>query len=223
MNKTKIEWCDYTWNPITGCTNGCPFCYARKIAMRFEGSFQPAFYPERLGEPAAKKKGAKIFVASMGDIFGPEVPLLTRKKIYSAMDAATQHHYIILTKQPQLITATDDELLYHHNRWIGVSVSKKQDLWRIKELRLRIGQGQVSNRIVSFEPLLEDLGKLDLRGIWWVIIGAQTGPRKIPPPGSVEKIVEQARRLNIPVFIKDNLGWRWPGETREFPAGMMRS
>ena len=74
MNKTKIEWTDYTWNSITGCEYNCFYCYARRIAMRFNGHFKPTFHPDRITQPHKLKKPSKIFVCSMVDLFGDWIP-----------------------------------------------------------------------------------------------------------------------------------------------------
>ena len=81
LNKTKIEWCDRTWNPVTGCLHGCSYCYARKIAERFKGTkawpdgFKPIFRPERLDDPIIEYGTEQsIFVCSMADLFGEWVP-----------------------------------------------------------------------------------------------------------------------------------------------------
>ena len=150
MQHTKIDWGlknFYTWNPITGCTFGCEYCYARKIAMRFSGHFKPTFLKDRLEDPSKLKKPANIFVCSMGEIYDPKVKKEWRVEVWKAIERAMWHRYYILTKQPQNII--QEEL--PKNIWIGVSITKKEDLWRIQKLK------DICNikRFVSFEPLLE--------------------------------------------------------------------
>ena len=94
MQKTKIEWCDMTWNPVTGCKLGCPYCYAAKLARRFGKSFEPEFHSERLAQPAQIKKPQNIFVCSMADLFGEWVPDEWIKAVFDACAAAPQHRYL---------------------------------------------------------------------------------------------------------------------------------
>ena len=122
MNKTKIDWCDYTWNPITGCLHGCPYCYARRMVQRFstvtaepDGNvhdlkkpgktiypfgFDPTFHRYRLDEPQRVKKPSTIFVCSMADLFGDWVPDEWIKAVFEATNKAPWHRYIYLTKNP---------------------------------------------------------------------------------------------------------------------------
>lgn len=127
MKKTKIDWADSTWNPVTGCLHGCEYCYARAIANRFgwhanepdinerilyeipvfDGKkqpypfdFAPTFHQYRLGEPAAWTKPRTIFVCSMADLFGDWVPDEWIKQVFEACEAAPQHRFLFLTKNP---------------------------------------------------------------------------------------------------------------------------
>lgn len=201
MNKTKIEWCDYTWNPITGCTNGCSYCYARKIAMRFDGHFKPTFHKDRLGQPSKQKKPSRIFTCSMGDIFDGEAKIEWGEKVFAVMNENPQHTFYVLTKQPHHLKHYS-LICPDGNIWVGVSINRREDLWRIDDLK-KYWQG---NKFLSIEPLLEDVGEINLDKIALVIIGGQTGSKKIYPEGWwVRSIQRQANRLDIPVFIKSNL------------------
>jgi protein gp37 len=104
MNKQTVNgipYCDYTWNPITGCLHGCPYCYARRIAHRWHGGFKPAFHPERLGEPRKVKKPAWIFVGDMGDMFGNWVPREQIEAVFQIIRETPWHVYLLLTKNPK--------------------------------------------------------------------------------------------------------------------------
>lgn len=212
LNKTKIEWCDRTWNPVTGCLHGCPYCYAKKTAENpfyhkaFPYGFEPHFYPERLKDPAKEKKPQTIFVCSMADLFGEWVPPYWIWDIFRAMDATPWHTYLMLTKNPEKMRRYapekgDQPRGVRENWWFGTSVTCQVDTIRIKPLREMDG-----NRFISFEPLLLDVGPLNLTGIKQVIIGAQTNPsvevtqKRIQPIG---KACHDAH--NIPMFCKDSM------------------
>jgi len=212
MNKTKIEWCDYTWNPITGCLNGCPYCYARKIAMRFTGHFNPALHVDRLGEPAKLRKQSIIFADSMSDFWGRGVKQEWRNSVYEAMKQAPQHKFILLTKQPQNIR---DAKKIPENVWVGVSVTTFGDRWRIATLLTKI-QKRI---LVSLEPLLTDNISSYVFTVNWVIVGALTGQKGFRPKDStVRRIINECVRLDIPMFVKDNVGF---GKTYQlFPEGL---
>lgn len=225
MNKTAIEWCDYTWNPVTGCRHGCQYCYARKIAERFKGSkawpqgFEPMFHPGRLSEP--EKLGGKwyclpsmarsrtVFVCSMADLFGEWVPAEWIWRVFEAMDKSPRHTYIMLTKNPKRMAAFapergDQPRGIQENWWFGASVTCREDTRRIDNLQNRMPG---SNLFISFEPLLGDPGPLDLTGIKQVIIGAQTNPIVFPKDEWVGRILDAARDAGSKVFMKDSLKW----------------
>lgn len=128
MNRTNIEWCDYTWNPVTGCLHGCSYCYARRMAKRFGKSeglpsrppcdcqiglryiaqpgevfpagFIPTFYPGRLEEPKKVKKPSRIFTVSMGDLFGEWVSPEWIDAVLQVVRECPQHTFIFLSKNP---------------------------------------------------------------------------------------------------------------------------
>ena len=221
MNKTKIEWCDYTWNPITGCTAGCPYCYARKIAVRFAGHFRPTFHPDRLGGLSDVKRPKRIFVGSMGDMFDPLVKNKWRVAAFQEMGRVKWHTYFILTKQPQNISDIGILDRYGLTVYFGVTITGPQDKWRIDKLKemtpplMASGRPMQLKRFISFEPLLEDAGLVDLNGIDWVIVGQQTKP-DIPAMGFwIEPIIKKAKQKEIPIFLKNNL--KWYEKIQEFP------
>ncbi len=216
MNRTVIEWTLFTWNVIVGCLTGCPYCYARRQAKRFQHRcpqcyrFEPHFHPERLEEPLREKKPSKIFVCSMGEPFGPWVPRKWVEAILDVVRRCPQHVFQFLTKCP----AGAKNYVFPANCWIGTSVDRAAALGRIDVLR----EVAAPLRFVSFEPLLGLMGNLDLRGIDWAIIGAQTGPRAVvPDPLWVAEIIAACRQASVPVFLKNNL--RWPEHIQEWPRG----
>ncbi len=230
QGKNGIGWCDYTWNPVTGCKHGCPYCYARRIAKRFRENFEPEFHANRLGEPAEVKKPSKIFVVSMGDLFGEWVPDEWIKQVLSEANWCSHHTFMFLTKNPQRYLeysgvklgawphGNEDRIAFPRNCWAGVSVTDfKSWTW----LSCRIQHVLAPVKFVSFEPLCENVSKfINVHGIpdgvGWVIVGAQTGPGAVKPePRWVERIVEKCRTKKVPVFLKDNLNW--PEKIQEFP------
>ena len=235
MNRTSIEWTDYTWNPVVGCKNHCSYCYAAALCKRFakpwgldpDDPFAPGFYPERLDAPSKLKKPSKIFMMSMGELWGPWVPHSWQYRVLEAVEKAYWHTFLNLTKNPEGIhkwqyKSTNYIRHLPDNLWVGVSVDTPESVHRLTTLREDVGH---PNKFVSFEPLRGDVAsdpQFRLSGIRWIIIGAQTGPgAEQPPSGWVVPILEAARRAGIPVFVKNNL--HWPSalapRTQEFPVG----
>lgn len=210
MNKTTIEWCDYTWNPVTGCKHGCPYCYARKIAERFKGSkawpqgFEPMFHSVRLSDPGSARKHQSIFVCSMADLFGDWVPNSWILSVLSTAALIPQHTYIFLTKNPKRYLTIPGEYLGKKNFWFGTTVTCEQDKHRIETLQ-KLPEG---NTFVSFEPLLGRLTNVNLDGIKQVIIGAQTNPTVEVTPEMVQPIGEATCPGPVPsikMFCKDSM------------------
>jgi protein gp37 len=205
INKTKIEYLDYTTNPIVGCSGiGCAVakvCWAYRTAKRHVNceccvSFVPHVHWERFNDFMSVKKPSRIGVAFMGEFYDKEISNWVRKDYYMHMLGAPQHRFIIFTKQPQNI---DDEPL-PNNLSIGVSVNRKDDLWRIDRLR----EIECQCRIASFEPLYEHLD-VDLTNIDWVIIGAQKRPDLQPKQEWVHSLMQYAKIFGAKIFLKNNL------------------
>ena len=211
MNKTKIEWCDYTWNPITGCRKNCGYCYARKMYKRFNKSFEPKFHYSRIMQPLGQKKPSKIFVCSVSDFWGEGVSQAWRSDVYNIIEACPQHTFQILTKQPQRIEDWDS---IPKNVWVGVSITGGEDEWRTHYLKKYKGI-----KFISFEPLMSEV-TTPFVGIDWIIVGAMTGPdaKKYKPQISwVADIEERAVKNGIPLFFKNNLKW----EAMNAPLGFV--
>jgi len=226
MNRTKIEWADFTWNPITGCTRGCTYCYARRMAYRLRGRygypqddpFAVTFHEDRLHEPSQRMKPAKIFTCSMGEMFDPKAEWMWIQRIFTVMRLTPHHTFQVLTKQIQNVLDRDWNI--PNNCWLGISVDGKYTDDSMFHYLLNI---KAKVKFVSFEPLLGQIPDLDpnLTDIDWVIIGAQTGPGAVPPEKEwVEDIIREARIEDVPVFLKDNLYWH--EQVREWPRGAAR-
>lgn len=244
---TKIEWTDKVWNPITGCTpisEGCEHCYAKRRATRMAGMFgypkeNPfaiTFHHERLERPLRWKKPCRIFVNSMGDLFHENVNVEWIIEMLEVVRECRQHDFQVLTKRPgQMMSVFDDidrrYLSYRgvnsrscvmNNLWTGVTVESAKHRDRIDTLRRR----PASVRFISFEPLLDDVGELDLTGIHWVIVGGETGPGARPMNSDwARSIRDQCRAANVPFFFKKtgtalgNQGYLDNQYYREFPKG----
>jgi protein gp37 len=230
MSKTKIEWCTDVINPITGCLNGCEYCYARRFAYRLKGRFgypaddpfRPTFHSNKLDDIySLAGTGKRIFLDSMGDWFSPGVNPDWIKKVLFIVEGVPEHTFLVLTKRPDNIP---DDLRWPENLWMGVSVTCQDDVWRIDELVHNSPLPQESHLFVSFEPLHGSI-QTDLSVIEWIIIGAETGNRKgkiIPELGWIQDICTLATFHNIPVFLKNNLQDVVCGSLRqEIPRSMV--
>lgn len=210
MNKTKIEWTDYTWNPISGCLRNCPWCYGKPIYKRFHRRFEPEFHPERIEEPLKHKKPLKIFTCSVADFFAVWTKEEWRQAVYKIIRACPQHIFQLLTQDPQNINKSGS---IPENVWVGTTMRNQKEIRRIEILK----QAKAKTKFVSFEPLMGEI-IADLKGVDWVIIGAMTGPmrnRYKPKKEWVDRLINIAQAFSIPIFLKDNL--KWNKEIKEFP------
>ncbi|MGE0080452.1 MAG: DUF5131 family protein [Thiohalomonadaceae bacterium] len=221
---SRIEWTEQTWNPTTGCTKispACKHCYAEAMAIRlqamgvkgYENGFKLSILPERLDEPLRRRKATTYFVNSMSDLFHNDIPFAYLDQIFDIVRKTPQHTYQILTKRAaRMRKYFSAGRTVPTNVWLGVSVEdKKHGLPRIDELR------QVSARVrfLSIEPLLEDLGAIDLNNIHWVIVGGESGPKARPmKPEWVEPIKEQCEKAGVAFFFKQWGGWGADGKKR---------
>ena len=222
MRTTKIEWTDKTWNPITGCTKksaGCAHCYAEIMARRlnamgldkYRNGFGLTLHEEDLIEPLQWKKSHNIFVCSMSDIFHEDVPFEFVDQIMNTIANTPQHRYQILTKRAERMAEYFRNRLIPGNVWLGVTVECKNTKSRIDFLRL-LG---ASVKFLSCEPLLEDLGEIDLNGIDWVIVGGESGPKARPmQPEWVINIKQQVEIQGAAFFFKQWGTWGSDGIKR---------
>lgn len=212
---SPIEWTDATWNPVRGCTKispGCKHCYAETFAERFRGvkdhpyeqGFDLRLVPEKLTEPFAWRSPKLVFVNSMSDLFQTGVPDDYVETVSQVMATANWHTYQVLTKRSErlreLLSCRLRFAAEQENIWWGVSVEdRKYGLPRVDHLR----QAPAKIRFLSIEPLLEDLGEIDLSGISWVIVGGESGPGARPMKKEwVISIREQCRAYRVPFFFK---------------------
>jgi protein gp37 len=214
-SSSKIEWTDATWNPVRGCTKispGCKHCYAETFAERFRGvpghpyaqGFDLRLVPEKLAEPLRWSAPRMVFVNSMSDLFQEGVPDEFVVEVANVMVRASWHTFQVLTKRSErLRDLLNSQLAFaamQPNIWWGVSVEDRQyGIPRINNLRL----ATAAVRFLSVEPLLEGLGKLNLEGMNWVIVGGESGPgaRLIRREWVVE-VRDQCRLARVPFFFK---------------------
>jgi protein gp37 len=213
--KTKIEWTDTTWNPVRGCTKvspGCKHCYAESFAERFRGvqghpyeqGFDLRIVPEKLLEPFFWPRSSMVFVNSMSDLFHPEIPDEYILRVAEIMLKANWHTYQVLTKRAERLRHMLNGALRlaaaARHIWWGVSVEDSQyGKPRIEHLR----GSAATLKFLSVEPLLEDLGPLQLSGIDWVIVGGESGRGARPmEPSWVENILTQCKASAVPFFFK---------------------
>ncbi len=210
MNKSTIDWTEYSWNPITGCNKispGCKNCYAERVAKwlkgmknkRYKNGFQMTCHTDLLKEPLKTKKGREIFVCSMSDILHKDVPDYFVNSIFQTMNMASQHKFYVLTKRSERLYSLRNELDWQDNIWMGVTVENKDYLYRIDHLRATAA----AVKFLSIEPLLGPLPNIDLTGIDWVIVGGESGRQsRCMKQEWVIDIRDQCLAAGIPFFFK---------------------
>jgi protein gp37 len=222
-NKTKIEWTEHTWNPTTGCTKispGCKNCYAETLARRlkamgangYENGFELSIMEDRLSQPLNRKSPTIYFVNSMSDLFHEGIPDEFLDRVFEVIRKTPHHTYQILTKRAERLPLYFRARELPPNVWLGVSVEdKKYGIPRIDYLR----QVNATVRFLSVEPLLEDIGKVDLSDIHWVIVGGESGAKARPmKPEWVENIRLQCKTQGSAFFFKQWGGWGADGKKR---------
>ncbi|AKI96554.1 DUF5131 family protein [Kosmotoga pacifica] len=209
-SSTKIEWTEATWNPVTGCSKfskGCVHCYAERLCKRlqamgskkYRNGFQPTIHPETLTEPFKWKTPKMVFVVSMGDLFHESIPDYFIQQVFTVMNQAYWHTFQVLTKRAERFLEISRRVKWTSNIWAGVTVESEEYKHRIDLLR----EVPARVRFVSAEPLVGDLGELDLQQIHWVIAGGESGPasRKLEADW-VRSIRDQCLEQNVLFFFK---------------------
>lgn len=221
--KSSIEWTDTTWNPVTGCTKvsrGCDNCYAERFSERFrnveghpfETGFDLTLRPERLRQPLTWRKPRMVFVNSMSDLFHKNIAASYISRVFDTMEEASSHTYQVLTKRSSLMRNFVN-LRYVNgvappHIWLGVSIEDCGSLIRLRHLR----ETHATVRFVSFEPLLGPIGRVDLSGVHWAIVGGESGPGARPiDPMWARDLRDQCVSSGVAFFFK-----QWGGRTPKF-------
>jgi len=221
--KSKIEWTEKTWNPTVGCTKvspGCKHCYAEAMANRlkamgtpgYQNGFELTLMPERLDAPLKRRAPTTYFVNSMSDLFHEGIPAEYIEQVFDVIAQAHWHTFQILTKRAERMATFFQTRQVPRNAWLGVTVEDRAyGLPRIDALR-RI---DASIRFLSMEPLLEDVGLLNLSDIHWVIVGGESGPKARPMHLEwVDAIRLQCEEAGVAIFFKQWGGWGADGVKR---------
>ena len=219
--QSSIEWTESTWNPVTGCSKispGCKNCYAERMAKRlkamgsarYRNGFKVTLQEDIIELPLEWKQPRVIFVNSMSDLFHKDVPSDFLVKVFDTMKRAHWHTFQMLTKRSDRLVRMAPYLPWPKNVWMGVSVESQEYTNRIHEL-VKV---PAAVRFLSLEPLLGPISKLPLRGIDWVIVGGESGPKARPMEREwVVQIKRRCREMDVPFFFK-----QWGG-VRKKEAG----
>ncbi len=222
MRTTKIEWTEQTWNPSVGCNKvsaGCKNCYAETMSRRlkamgtkgYENGFEFSIMPERLEQPLEIKKPTKFFVNSMSDLFHEKMPEEYLDLIFEVIKKTPHHTYQILTKREERMVEYLKDKILPKNVWLGVTVESYETKYRIDYLR----KINASIRFISMEPLLDDLGEIDLSNIHWVIVGGESGVKaRLMEAEWVTSIKKQCNNQNVAFFFKQWGTWGADGVKR---------
>lgn len=226
-SKSKIEWTEVTWNPVTGCSKvseGCRNCYAERMAhrlramgqQRYANGFRVTLHDDLVDAPRHWRKPRMIFVNSMSDLFHEAVPFDFIDKVVDTIRDCGQHTFQVLTKRSLRMLEwrhSQTEAL-PENLWMGVSVESTATMNRAHDLLYCDARIQ----FLSMEPLLEhvQIPEVVLDGIQWVIVGGESGPKSRPmDDGWVRSIRNQCFLADVPFFFK-----QWGGP-RKGKAGRL--
>lgn len=226
MKYSKIEWTDATWNPSTGCnkvTSGCKNCYAETMAKRlqamgtpgYENGFEFTIMPDRLDIPKKIKKPTKFFVNSMSDLFHENMPFEFLDKVFQTIEQTPIHQYQILTKRESILEEYFKTRKVPKNVWLGVTVENSATKNRIDALR----NIDAEIRFLSIEPLIGNVGRLNLENIHWVIVGGESGHKARPmKPEWATDIKRQCDEQGVAFFFKQWGTWGEDGVKRSKKA-----
>lgn len=214
--QSRIEWTEYSWNPVTGCTktsSGCQNCYAERMArrlkkmgnVRYSRGFQIRIHFDLLDVPLKWKKPRLVFVNSMSDLFHEDVPDSFIVKIFEVMNKSHQHTFQILTKRSKRLLKMSEKLDWTNNIWMGVTVEDKDNIYRIAHLE----ECTAKVKFISCEPLLGSVGSMNIDKLNWVIVGGESGPKaRLMKKEWVIEIRDQCIEKGVPYFFKQWGGFK---------------
>lgn len=223
--KSKIEWTETTWNPITGCTPisaGCQHCYAARFAKRlqamgnprYKNGFQVTVHNDLIRAPLKWKKPQMVFVNSMSDLFHDEISDETIIQIFEIMNQSPQHTFQVLTKRAERLAELSPKIEWSDNIWMGVSVENKDVIYRAELLKTT----KAHIKFISAEPLLSSLSTLDLDDIDWIIVGGESGPGCRPMEEAwVLEIQKKAEETGTAFFFK-----QWGGTNKKKKGSLLQ-
>ena len=224
MSKSKIEWTQSTWNPVTGCdkvSKGCKFCYAETMAKRLKAMKNPRYpngfkltlHEDLIDRPRKWRKGKVIFVNSMSDLFHEDIPLDFIQRVFKTMNETPQHTYQVLTKRSERLAELSDKLEWTDNIWMGVSIEDEEVLSRMDGLKAC----GAKTKFISAEPLLGPLYNMNLNDIHWVIVGGESGFKARPIDKDwVIDIKNQCQEDSTPFFFK-----QWGGKNKKKAGNLL--
>jgi protein gp37 len=217
-DRSKIEWTQATWNPITGCSKvsaGCKNCYAERLALRlqamgnarYSNGFKVTLHEDLLELPKRWREPRLVFVNSMSDLFHEDVPVEFIKRVFATMRDCPQHTFQVLTKRSERLRELGRLLYWPRNVWMGVSIEDARVLYRVFDLQTVAA----TVRFLSCEPLIGPLDDLPLDGIHWVIVGGESGPRARPIRQEwVLSVLKQCLEKGVAFFFK-----QWGGVRKD--------
>jgi len=217
-SRSNIEWTELTWNPVTGCTKisqGCKNCYAERMAKRlhamgserYRNRFAVTLHPDLVDQPKRWRSPRLVFVNSMSDLFHPDIPADYIARVFRTMAECPQHTFQVLTKRSDRLADLAPSLPWPGNVWMGTSVEDRRVIHRIADLV----SVPAAVRFLSCEPLIGPLDRLPLKGIHWVIVGGESGPRARPMQREwALSILRQCRAAGVPFFFK-----QWGGPRKD--------
>lgn len=225
MAISSIEWTQMTWNPTTGCTKisaGCKYCYAEVLSKRlmamgqvkYKNNFKLTIHPTTLLIPFTWTKPRIVFVNSMSDLFHEKVPLSYIQQVFEVMNKCPQHQFQVLTKRAERLEQISHELTWTENIWMGVSVEDNRVINRIDHLR----NTGAAIKFLSIEPLIGNVGEINLEGIDWVIVGGESGfnSREIKEEWVLD-IKRQCRISRVAFFFK-----QWGGKNKKVTGRLLK-
>lgn len=222
--ESRIEWTEYTWNPVTGCTKvsaGCQNCYAERMALRlksmhvarYNDGFTVQVHEDLLDRPLHWRKPRTIFVNSMSDMFHEDVPDEFILRVFETMQRCPQHTFQVLTKRANRLAALSAQLPWPHNVWMGVTVENGASVNRIESL----AACGARVKFLSCEPLLGPLDDVPLEGIDWVIVGGESGPHSRPMAAEwATSLRDRCAKAGVPYFFK-----QWGGPRKKLAGRVL--